>query len=106
MRRATFFALTTRQQGDVETGITSAQPQQVTAETGITSAQAKCTKNAHFSPAKAMVVSLPHGYKRAKATGVSDNRPTWPTSPGCDPLGGDDTTAPKFCMQFDWVKFQ
>ena len=22
------------------------------------------------------------------------------------PLGGDDTTAPKFRMQFDWVKFQ
>ena len=26
--------------------------------------------------------------------------------PGCDPLGGDDTTARKFRMQFDWVKFQ
>ena len=106
VRRATFFALTTRQRGDIETNNTTAHPQQGTAETGITSAQAKCTKNAHFSPAKAMTVSIPHGYKRAKAMTVSDHRSTRPTAPGCDPLGGDDTTAPKFRMQFNWVKFQ
>ena len=92
VHRATFFALTTRQRGDIETNNTTAHPQQGTAETGITSAQAKCTKNAHFSPAKAMT--------------VSDHRSTRPTAPGCDPLGGDDTTAPKFRMQFNWVKFQ
>jgi len=61
-----------------------------------------------------MAVSIPRRHKRVKATTVSDNRPTWPTGPGCDtrgrqgqaatpaggrarlrPLGGDDTTAPQ-----------
>ena len=114
-RRANFFAHGILPRSDFETNNTNARPQQGSLETGITSARVNRTKNADFSPAKAMVVSLPHGYKRAKATGVSDNRPTWPTAPGCDPLGGrarlrplggDDTTAPKFRMQFDWVKFQ
>ena len=86
-RRANFFAHEVRQQGDVETGITSAQPQQGTAETGITSAPKNCTKNTHFSPAKAMAVSIPHGYKRAKAITVSNHRSTWPTAPGCDTRG-------------------
>ena len=63
-----------RQRGDVETNNTTACPQQRTAETGVTSAPGKCTKNTHFSPAKAMAVSTPHRHTRAKATGVSDNR--------------------------------
>ena len=63
-----------RQRGDVETNNTTARPQQRTAETGDTSAPGKCTKNNHFSPAKAMAVSTPHRHTRAKATGVSDNR--------------------------------
>ena len=106
MRRATFFALTTRQRGDIETNNTTARLQQGTAETDITTAPENWAKNTHFSPAKAMAVSIPHGYKRAKAMTVSDHRSTRPTAPGCDPLGGDDTTAPKFRMQFNWVKFQ
>ena len=63
-----------RQRGDVETNNTTARPQQSTAETGDTSAPGKCTKNNHFSLAKAMAVSTPHRHTRAKATGVSDNR--------------------------------
>ena len=86
-RRANFFAHEARQHVDVETNNTTAHPQQGTAETGITSAQAKCSKNAHFSPAKAMAVSIPRRHKRVKATTVSDNRPTWPTGPGCDTRG-------------------
>ena len=53
-------------------------------------------KNAHFSPAKAMTVSIPRERERAKVTAVSDkarpaptkamavsdNRPSWPTGPG------------------------
>ena len=31
-----------------------------------------------------MAVSIPHRYQQAKATGVSDNRATWSTGPGCD----------------------
>ena len=74
-----------RQRGDVETNNTTARPQQGTAETGITSAPEKHAKTTHFSPAKAMTVSvearpapakamavsIPHRYQRAKATGVS-----------------------------------
>ena len=63
-----------RQRGDVETNNTTARPQQRTGATGVTSAPEKCTKNTHFSPAKAMAVSTPHRHTRAKATGVSDNR--------------------------------
>ena len=63
-----------RQRGDVETNNTTARPQQRTGETGVTSAPGKCTKNTHFSPAKAMAVATPHRHTRAKATVVSDNR--------------------------------
>ena len=73
-----------RQHGDVETNNTTARHQQGTVETDITTAPENCTKNAHFTPAKAMAVSLPHRHKRAKAMAVSDNRPSWPTGPGCD----------------------
>ena len=67
-RRANFFAHEARHHGDIETNDTTAHPPQGTAETGVTSAPEKCTKNAHFAPAKAMAVSTPHRYKRAKAT--------------------------------------
>ena len=80
--RAKYFAYRTRKHGDVETNDTTAHPQQGTAETGITSAPEKCTKNAHFPPAKAMAVSIPDTHKRAKATMVSNHRATWPTGPG------------------------
>ena len=63
-----------RQRGDVETNNTTARTQQGTAETTITTAPKNCTKKAHFAPAKAMAVSIPHGYKRAKAMAVSGNR--------------------------------
>ena len=69
--RANFFAHKARQRGDIETNNTTAHPQQGNAETGITSAPDNCTKNTHFSPAKAMAVSTPHRYKRAKVTTVS-----------------------------------
>ena len=75
-RRANFFAHKAQQRGDVETNNTTARPQQGSLETGITSAPEKCTKNTHFSPAKAMAVSTPHRHTRAKATGVSGNRAT------------------------------
>ena len=45
------------QHGTTETAITSAHPQHGTTETAITTAPKNRTKNAHFSPAKAMAVS-------------------------------------------------
>ena len=80
--RANFFAHKARQRGDLETDNTTARPQQGSLETGITSAPENCAKNAHFSPAKAMAVSVEARSPPAKATGVSDNRPSWPTGPG------------------------
>ena len=99
--RASFFAHKARQRGDVETnnttarpqqgtsetGIASAHPQQGPLETGITSAPEKRAKNAHFAPAKAMAVSIPHEHERAKAMAVSDKRPSWPTGSGCGTRG-------------------
>ena len=78
---ATNIARRTQKHGDIETNNTTAHPQQGTCETRITSAPENCTNNAHFSPAKAMAVSIPHRHQRAKAIGVSDKRPTWPTGP-------------------------
>ena len=80
--RARIIAHEARQHGDVETNNTTAHPQQGTYETGITSAPEKHTKNTQLSPAKAMAVSIPHRYQRAKATTVSDNQATRPTGPG------------------------
>ena len=71
-RRAIFFAREARQRGDIETDNTTARPRQGSLETGITSAPENCTKNAHFSPAKAMTVSIPRERERAKVTAVSD----------------------------------
>ena len=56
-----------------ETNNTTARPQQGTTETAITFAPTNCTKNAHFSP--------------AKATMVSNHRAAWPTGPGCSTRG-------------------
>ena len=95
-RRANFFAHEARQHGDVETNNTTARPQQGNSETGIASAPEKCTKNAHFTPAKAIAVSVkarPAPAKAmtvsvkarptpAEATTVSDKRPCCPTGPG------------------------
>ena len=81
------FAHSTHTQGDDETNNTTAQPQHGTTETGITSAPENCTKNAYFSPAKAMAVSIPHRYQRAQAITVSNHRTTWPTRPGCGACG-------------------
>ena len=100
-RRANFFAHEARQHGDIETDNTTARLQQGSLETGITSAPENCTKNAHFSPAKAMTVSIPRERERAKVTAVSDkarpapakamavsdNRPSWPTGSGCGTRG-------------------
>ena len=85
--RATNFAHSTQKHGDDETNNTTARPQQGTAETAITSAPENCTKNAHFSPAKAIAVSIPHIYQRAKATGVSDNQAARPVAPKHGPHG-------------------
>ena len=101
VRWANFFAHEARQHGDVETNNTTAHPQQGTLETSITSAPEKCTKNTHFSPAKAMAVSTgpPHRpakvmavstlyrCQQAKATPVSGERATWSTGPRCDTRG-------------------
>ena len=76
------------QRGDIETTNTTARPQQGTAETGITSAPENCTKNTHFAPAKAMTVSVEARPAPAKAMTVSDNRPSWPTGPGCGAHSG------------------
>ena len=75
-----FRAYTTKH-GDIETNNTTAHPQQGTTETAITSAPDNCTKNAHFSPAKAITVSVPHRHKQAKATMVSNHRATSPAAP-------------------------
>mgnify|MGYP000867738667 CR=1 FL=1 len=88
--------------GQRETAITTAHPRTATVETNDTSATEKHAKNTHFSPAKAMTVSVeaqparakamtvstcprhqpakttrvstPHGNEQAKATPVPDNR--------------------------------
>ena len=52
-------------------------------ETAITSAPKNCTKNIHFSLAKAMAVSTGPPHLPAKATAVSDHRGTESTGPDC-----------------------
>ena len=105
--RATNIARRTQKHGDIETNNTTAHPQQGTYETRITSAPEHCTKNAHFSPAKAMSVSIPHRHQRAKAIGVSDNQATWPTGPGCGARERrQDLDFLKSRTQFYWVNTQ
>ena len=104
---ATNIARRTQKHGDIETNNTTAHPQQGTYETRITSAPEHCTKNAHFSPAKAMSVSIPHRHQRAKAIGVSDNQATWPTGPGCGARERrQDLDFLKSRTQFYWVNTQ
>lgn len=57
-----------------ETHNTNARPRTATIETIDTFAPGNCTKNARFSPAKAMVVSIPRMHAQAKAMAVSDER--------------------------------
>ena len=73
-RRANFFAHKARQHGDTETTNTTAHPQQGNSETDNTTAPKNCTKNAHFSP--------------AKATTVSDNRAPGRQGQTAVPVGG------------------
>ena len=57
-----------------ETHNTNARPRTATIETIDTFAPGNCTKNARFSPAKAMAVSIPRMHAQAKAMAVSDER--------------------------------
>ena len=96
-------------------------PEQGSLETDITSAPEKRTKNALFSPAKAMTVSVearpapakatavsvearpapakatavstPHRHKHAKATAVSDNRAAWSAEPDHSARGATSNIA-------------
>ena len=68
------------QQGTTETAITSAHPQHGTTETAITSAPKNRTKNAHFSPAKAMAVSNHRASSPAAPTRSSRGRRRDPIS--------------------------
>ena len=65
--------------GQRETAITTARPSTATVETGDTSATEKHAKNTHFSPAKAMTVSVEARPARAKAMTVSTSPPHRPT---------------------------
>ena len=78
-RGSTNFAHSTQKHGDDETNNTTAHPRHGTVETNDTSAPEKCTKNAHFSP--------------AKATTVSNHRATSPAAPDAAPVGSDNTSA-------------
>ena len=71
--RETAITTATTDAGQHETANTTAHPSTATAETDNTSATEKHAKNTHFSPAKAITVSTPHGHKQAKATPVPDN---------------------------------
>ena len=68
--------------GQHETTITNAHPRTATIETTITSATDKHAINARFSPAKALAVSTPGTYERAKAMAVS--RESFPILEGHD----------------------
>ena len=70
----TAITTATTDAGQRETAITTAHPSTTTVETGDTSATEKHAKNTHFSPAKAMAVSVEARPTRAKASPVSDNR--------------------------------
>ena len=71
MRWANFCAHRTRPRANFETNNTSAATDAGQHETAITSATEKRTQNAHFSPAKAMAVSIGARPARAKAMVVS-----------------------------------
>ena len=65
--------------------------QTATIETTITNATEKHTQNAHFSPAKAMAVSVEAEPARAKATPVSRERFPMPAGYGAAWLGFNPT---------------
>ena len=81
VRRANFFALTPTIRPSRANFFAHRTQPRGNCETDITTAPESCTKNAQFSPAKAMAVSVPHRHQRAKATMVSDNRVTSPAAP-------------------------
>ena len=97
--RANFFAHRTQPRADFETNDASAATDAGQYETADTTATEKCTKYSlrhspqypghisFFSPAKAMAVSTPRAYERAKATPVSGERAAWSTGPGCGTRG-------------------
>ena len=85
--RANFFAHRTQPRADFETNDASAATDAGQYETADTTATEKCTKYSFFSPAKAMAVSTPRAYERAKATPVSGERAAWSTGPRCDTRG-------------------
>ena len=100
-QRETAITTATTDAGHRETAITTAHPSTATVETNNTSATEKHAKNTHFSPAKAMTVSTPHGHKQAKATPVSDNRTHGLRARATTPAGTHAPTPQKTRTQFD-----
>nr|WP_314845619.1 hypothetical protein [Schaalia odontolytica] len=94
--------------GQHETTITNAHPRTATIETTITSATEKHAKNARFSPAKALAVSTPGTYERAKAMAVS--RESFPILEGHDGAGQHTfaCNSPEMtsCVSLSSLKFQ
>ena len=80
--RANFFTHRTQPRGNCETAITTATADADQHETTITTATEKLTQNTHFSPAKAMAVSVGAESARAKATPVSRERFVMPAGYG------------------------
>ena len=80
--RANFFTHRTQPRGNCETAITTATADADQHETTITTATEKLTQNTHFSPAKAMAVSVGAKPARAKATPVSRERFVMPAGYG------------------------
>ena len=92
-RGSTNFAHSTQKHGDDETNNTTAHPRHGTVETNDTSAPEKCTKNAHFSPAKAMA--------------VSNHRATSPAAPRRGARGQrQHLRQPNFARNLSWSFFE
>ena len=91
--RANFFTHRTQPRGNCETAITTATADADQHETTITTATEKLTQNTHFSPAKAMAVSVGAKPARAKATPVSLERFMMPAGYG-GAWPGFETTHP------------
>ena len=91
--RANFFTHRTQPRGNCETAITTATADADQHETTITTATEKLTQNTHFSPAKAMAVSVEAEPARAKATPVSLERFPMPAGYG-GAWPGFETTHP------------
>ena len=91
--RANFFTHRTQPRGNCETAITTATADADQHETTITTATETLTQNTHFSPAKAMAVSVGAKPARAKATPVSRERFMMPAGYG-GAWPGFETTHP------------